>query len=78
MTEVLLNWTLRQELSVSEFNDIAWSTDRVFKQTLDRINELKINNKVLNYYNDIDEISDINSNVIKIINSYKPDLRITI
>jgi len=33
-------------------------------------------NKILNYYNDIDEISDINSNVIKIIKSYKPNLRI--
>ncbi len=60
------------------FNDISWSTDRVFNQTMERIDEIGIRNKVLNYYNDIDDISDINSNVIKIINSYKPDLGITI
>lgn len=58
------------------FENIDWSTEKVFKQTIERIKQSEIKNKVLNYYNDIDEISDINSNVIKIINSYNPNLRI--
>ena len=60
------------------FENIEWSTNRVFSQTQDIINQTKIRSRVLNYYNDIDEISDINSNVIKIIKNYNPDLRITI
>lgn len=58
------------------FKDIDWSSEKVFKQTIKKINNTKMKNKILNYYNDIDEISDINSNVIKIIKSYKPNLRI--
>jgi len=58
------------------FNDIDWSTNKVFKQTLKLINNTNMKNKILNYYNDIDEISDINSNVIKLIKSYNPKLRI--
>ena len=60
------------------FLNIEWSTNKVFSQTQDKIKKLQIRSRVLEYYNDIDEISDINSNVIKIINSYNPDLRITI
>jgi len=58
------------------FEDISWGTETVFIKTIEKINMINLNNKVLNYYNDIDEISDINSNVIKIINSYEPNLRI--
>ena len=60
------------------FQNIEWSTNKVFSQTQKIINQLQISSRILNYYNDIDEISDINSNVIKIINSYNPDLRISI
>lgn len=60
------------------FKDIDWSTERVFTQTMDKIKNAGINNKTLKYYRDIDEISDINSNVIKIIHNYKPELRIKI
>ena len=58
------------------FKDIEWSTEKVFIQTMQLIKRSKMNYKILDYYNDIDEISDINSNVIKIINSYNPNLRI--
>ena len=59
------------------FKNIEWSTDNVYKQTIEKISKTDIKNKVLDYYNDIDVISDINSKVIKIINSYNPDLRIS-
>lgn len=62
----------------SLFEKIDWSTEKVFAQTMKKLNGEGIKSKTLNYYSDIDEISDINSNVIKIINSYKPELRINI
>ena len=62
----------------SIFKDIGWSSEKVFKQTIHLIKSNDMNYKILDYYNDIDEISDINSNVIKIINSYNPNLRIQI
>ncbi len=69
---------LSEENRPELFKGIEWSTDKVFTQTIKKMSQINIKNKVLNYYNDIDEISDINSNVIEIINTYKPNLRIQI
>ena len=58
------------------FKEIDWSSEKVFSQTIKKLNYAEMKNKILDFYNDIDEISDINSNVIKIIKRYKPDFRI--
>ena len=58
------------------FKDIEWSTNTVFNQTIQKLESLHLNYNILEYFNDIDEISDLNSKVIKIVNSYDPNLRI--
>ena len=58
------------------FNNINWSTDIVFSQTREKLKNQNLNYHILEYFNDIDEISDINGKVIKIINKYEPELRI--
>lgn len=58
------------------FNDIEWSTDKVFFQTTEKLESLNLKYFILDYYSDIDELSDINGKVIKIIKRYDPELKI--
>lgn len=41
------------------FSDIDWSTDRVLKQTLDRVMQAGINTAIMNPLRDIDRVEDL-------------------
>ncbi|MCK5392421.1 MAG: hypothetical protein KAJ31_08330, partial [Deltaproteobacteria bacterium] len=43
------------------FHKIQWSTSRVLNQTLERINEKKLNYELLKTLKDIDTIDDLSS-----------------
>jgi rSAM/selenodomain-associated transferase 1 len=45
----------------SLFQNISWSTDKVLKQTLNRVKELNIEYKFLDFCNDIDTLEDLNN-----------------
>ena len=56
------------------FDDISWSTDKVFDQTINKIRKQKLKYKILKELNDIDEVQDFNLNLINIVKKDYPKL----
>ncbi len=52
------------------FEDIPWSSDSVFDETIKKINSLNIRCAVLKKLNDVDDVSDIDNNVMKLLEKY--------
>ena len=58
------------------FEGIEWSTDKVFEETITKINLLNLKHIVLEKLNDVDDINDINSNVIEVVRNYYPNFEV--
>ncbi|MGI9533604.1 MAG: TIGR04282 family arsenosugar biosynthesis glycosyltransferase [Thermodesulfobacteriota bacterium] len=58
------------------FEDLMWSSDSVFDETMKKINYLNLNSIILEELNDIDNIDDLNNNVIKLVRNYYPNFEV--
>ena len=58
------------------FENISWSSDLVFDETIKKINYLNLKCTVLEKLNDVDDIDDLNDNVIGLVRNYYPDFEI--
>ena len=67
---------LRSKNSPYIFEDISWSSDSVFDETVKKINYLNLKNIILEKLNDIDEYDDLNDNVLKLVRNYYPNFEV--
>ena len=58
------------------FEDIPWSSDSVFDETIKKINYINLKSIILEKLNDVDEINDLNDNVIDLVRNYYPNFKV--
>ena len=54
------------------FNGIEWSTDKVLKSTIKKIDQNNLSYKLLDVLNDIDKVEDVDDRVLEIVRKYNP------
>lgn len=52
------------------FEDISWSSNSVFDETIKKINSLNLRCAILKKFNDIDDVNDIDDNVMKLLEKH--------
>jgi len=58
------------------FENIVWSSDSVFAETIKKINFLNLQCIILDELNDIDEIDDVDDNVVELVRNYYPNFEV--
>ncbi|MGI9553735.1 MAG: TIGR04282 family arsenosugar biosynthesis glycosyltransferase [Thermodesulfobacteriota bacterium] len=58
------------------FEDIEWSSDSVFDETVKKVNYLNLKSIILERLNDVDDIDDVNEDVLKLVKNYYPNFEV--